>query len=70
MTAVSLTLRLDINKFATLTYYKPRVQPGVASSHTPIDSTTASEALVNNNQNSSTNGSSAMEAGYGKVVIF
>ena len=27
MTAVSLTLRLNVNKFATLTYYKPRIHP-------------------------------------------
>lgn len=32
MTAVSLTLRLNINKFATLTYYKPRVQSGAPNS--------------------------------------
>ena len=25
MTAVSLTLRLNVNKFTTLTYYKPRI---------------------------------------------
>ena len=26
MTAISLTLRLNVNKFATLTYYKPKLQ--------------------------------------------
>ena len=25
MTAVSLTLRLNVNKYTTLTYYKPRI---------------------------------------------
>ena len=34
MTAVSLTLRLNMNKFATLTYYKPKMQP--ASQATPL----------------------------------
>ena len=27
MAAVSLTLRLNVNKFSTLTYYKPRIHP-------------------------------------------
>lgn len=31
MTAVSLTLRLNVNKFTTLTYYKPRIAPNAAA---------------------------------------
>ena len=31
MTSVSLTLRLNVNKYATLTYYKPRIKNVVDS---------------------------------------
>ena len=31
MTAVSLTLRLNVNKFATLTYYRPKMQPAAVA---------------------------------------